>query len=73
MNQPIVRIMFHVLPHRPQRLSDSAISNVFGGCLGRGERCNENKDCCRQERNGSTWAADCSQDANPMHSHKQCW
>ena len=34
------------LPRRAQRLSADQLSNVFGGCIGEWQRCNNNWDCC---------------------------
>jgi hypothetical protein len=42
---PILTV--RTLPSRPTKLSDDALSDVFGGCRGEGERCgNAPKNCC---------------------------
>jgi hypothetical protein len=39
-------IALQALPHRPRPLSDSALSQVFGGCAGDQGDCKADKDCC---------------------------
>jgi len=38
------------LPARSRALTDETTSNVWGGCVGQGERCIYDSDCCPQVR-----------------------
>jgi hypothetical protein len=37
------------LPHRPTPLSPDSLAQVFGGCVGEWQLCNNNWDCCSQK------------------------
>jgi hypothetical protein len=37
------------LPHRATPLSPDSLTQVFGGCIGEWQMCNNNIDCCSQK------------------------
>jgi hypothetical protein len=39
-------IAIGALPPRPRRLSEREISDIFGGCVGKGWKCDDDCDCC---------------------------
>ena len=45
MRRPLV-LQLNDLPHRSTPLSGEALSQVFGGCIGEWQVCNNNSDCC---------------------------
>ena len=38
--------LFQDLPYRSEQLDMETMSNIFGGCYSRGQRCDADKDCC---------------------------
>jgi hypothetical protein len=45
------------LPARPRPLTSETLSQVFGGCVGEWQMCNNNIDCCSQKCLYHLWIA----------------
>jgi hypothetical protein len=48
MTERKARIDLTNLPLRPRQLKHEELQNVFGGCMGHGEVCVYDSDCCPQ-------------------------
>ena len=46
MTKHTLMIDIKTLPLRPTGLSDDALQDVFGGCVGEGDACVRESDCC---------------------------
>jgi hypothetical protein len=44
--RPLVIDVTKDLPHRATPLSEEALSQVFGGCIGMWQPCTHSSDCC---------------------------
>jgi len=58
------------LPSRAQPLSESAISAVFGGCLGQYSPCKVNSDCCQYLQCGAVYQYTPPGGINPLQCNR---
>jgi len=43
------------LPSRPRPLTPDAVAQIFGGCVGEWQICNDNWECCSTKCLHKTW------------------